>query len=153
MRNMIKGGFTLPGEAGYENLTLELAQRWHADAIRDSDGTILSEQILQSGCDIYSTVCLIRNHNDFLQKNPQYQQQCFLMTEPVTAHTDTLSIVLLSQYRTQQFADGIMSNRPQRLWCKMLCRGILTPSIFWPYAFGKKFRCIIMSPMTGTPSI
>lgn len=104
MRNMIKGGFTLPGEAGYENLTLELAQRWHADAIRDSDGTILSEQILQSGCDIYSTVCLIRNHNDFLQKNPQYQQQCFLMTEPVTAHTDTLSIVLLSQYSTQQFA-------------------------------------------------
>ena len=31
-----KGGFTLPGESGYEKLTLELA-----DVIRDSDGTTL----------------------------------------------------------------------------------------------------------------
>ena len=34
-----KGGFTLPGEAGYEKLTLELAKKWGADVIRDSDGT------------------------------------------------------------------------------------------------------------------
>ncbi|MBQ9911193.1 MAG: hypothetical protein IJM50_06825, partial [Lachnospiraceae bacterium] len=31
-----KGGFTLPGEAGYEQLTLRLAERWGADCIRDS---------------------------------------------------------------------------------------------------------------------
>lgn len=29
-----KGGFTLPGEAGYEKLTLELAKKWGADVIR-----------------------------------------------------------------------------------------------------------------------
>ena len=40
-----KGGFTLPGEAGYEDLTLDLARRWGADAIRDSDGTVLSDKI------------------------------------------------------------------------------------------------------------
>lgn len=34
-----KGFFTLPGEAGYEELTLQLAEKWGADAIRDSDGT------------------------------------------------------------------------------------------------------------------
>ena len=34
-----KGGFTLTGEAGYEKLTLELAKKWGADVIRDSDGT------------------------------------------------------------------------------------------------------------------
>ena len=34
-----KGSFTLPGEAGYEELTLKLAERWGADVIRDSDGT------------------------------------------------------------------------------------------------------------------
>lgn len=39
------GGFTLPGEAGYEDLTLELAKKWGADVIRDSDGTQLSEKI------------------------------------------------------------------------------------------------------------
>ena len=40
-----KGGFTLPGEAGYEKLTLELAKKWGADVIRDSDGTELSLEI------------------------------------------------------------------------------------------------------------
>jgi hypothetical protein len=46
LKNMSKdGGFTLPGEAGYENLTLELAEKWGADSIRDSDGTVLSENI------------------------------------------------------------------------------------------------------------
>ena len=28
-----KGSFTLPGEAGYEELTLKLAERWGADAV------------------------------------------------------------------------------------------------------------------------
>ena len=42
-----KGGFTLPGEAGYEKLTLELADKWGADVIRDSDGTVLSDEITE----------------------------------------------------------------------------------------------------------
>ena len=44
--NKIKGDFTLPGESGYEDLTLELAEKWGADAIRDSDGTVLSDKII-----------------------------------------------------------------------------------------------------------
>ena len=44
-----KGGFTLPGEAGYEKLTLELAKKWGADVIRDSDGTELSPEITEAG--------------------------------------------------------------------------------------------------------
>ena len=32
-----RGDFTLPGEAGYEKLTLELAEKWGADVIRDSE--------------------------------------------------------------------------------------------------------------------
>ena len=49
------GGFTLPGESGQEKLTLELAEKWGADVIRDSDGTKLSDEILDAGYDIYST--------------------------------------------------------------------------------------------------
>ena len=49
------GGFTLPGESGQEKLTLELAKKWGADVIRDSDGTQLSDEILDAGYDIYST--------------------------------------------------------------------------------------------------
>ena len=41
MTGMAKGSFTLPGEAGYEDLTLRMAKKWGADVIRDSDGTVL----------------------------------------------------------------------------------------------------------------
>ena len=58
-----KGHFTLPGEAGYEDLTLELAEKWGADAIRDSDGTVLSNKIISMGYNVYSTRCLIRIDN------------------------------------------------------------------------------------------
>ena len=43
-----KGGFTLPGESGYEDLTLKMAEKWGADVIRDSDGTVLSAQIVHA---------------------------------------------------------------------------------------------------------
>lgn len=64
------GGFTLPGESGQEKLTLELAKKWGADVIRDSDGTQLSDEILDAGYDIYSTICIIRDHNAWGKGTP-----------------------------------------------------------------------------------
>ena len=75
-----KGGFTLPGEAGYEKLTLELADKWGADVIRDSDGTVLSDEITNAGYGIYSTICIIRDHNAWAKENQDKLQQTFLMT-------------------------------------------------------------------------
>ena len=63
-----KGSFTLPGESGYEKLTLELAEKWGADVIRDSDGTVLSDEILDAGYGIYSTICMIRDHNAWAEE-------------------------------------------------------------------------------------
>ena len=36
MAEIKKGSFTLPGEAGFESLTLKMAEKWGADVIRDS---------------------------------------------------------------------------------------------------------------------
>lgn len=63
-----KGGFTLPGESGYEKLTLEMAEKWGADVIRDSDGTELSPEIINAGYGIYSTICIIRDHNEWAKQ-------------------------------------------------------------------------------------
>ena len=93
-----KGGFTLPGEAGYEKLTLEMAEKWGADVIRDSDGTVLSDEILEAGYGIYSTICIIRDHNDWAKKNMDKLQQTFLITQPVTAASDTLEIDLMKDF-------------------------------------------------------
>lgn len=101
--NFREGGFTLPGEAGYEALTLKLAEKWGADVIRDSDGTRLSDAIVKAGYGIYSTVCVIREHNDFISKHPLSRQQAFLCSEPVTADDGSVTINLLKGYFAQQF--------------------------------------------------
>ena len=74
-----RGSFTLPGEAGHEKLTLALAERWGADTIRDSDGTRLSDALLSSGYDIYSTLCLVRADTAWARAMKAIQQ------EPISA--------------------------------------------------------------------
>jgi len=103
MAKHTKGSFTLPGESGYEKLTLKMAEKWGADVIRDSDGTALSDEILNAGYEIYSTICIIRDHNEWATRHPQELQQTFLMSQPVTATEEFLSIHLLDGYYAQQF--------------------------------------------------
>ena len=98
-----KGGFTLPGESGYEELTLKMAEKWGADVIRDSDGTELSPEILNAGYGIYSTICIIRDHNEWAKKNLDKLQQVFLMTFPVVATDCRLTIDLMKDYFADQF--------------------------------------------------
>ncbi len=100
---MGKGSFTLPGEAGYEKLTLQLAEKWGADVIRDSDGTVLSDEITKAGYGIYSTICIIRDHNEWAKQNQDKLQQTFLMTHPVTADSERLEISLMADFFAEQF--------------------------------------------------
>ena len=97
------GGFTLPGESGCEDLTLELAKTWGADVIRDSDGTQLSDEILNAGYDIYSTICLIRDHNAWAKEHPHCLQQTFLSTRPRPAGQGPLTVRLMEDFFDQQF--------------------------------------------------
>ena len=101
--NFHQGDFTLPGEAGYEQLTLELAKKWGADVIRDSDGTKLSDEIVQAGYGIYSTICIIRQHNAFANAHPDAQQQTFLCSDPVVATGDSVTIHPLDGFFDEQF--------------------------------------------------
>lgn len=98
-----KGRFTLPGESGYEALTLEMAEKWGADVIRDSDGTELSQEIIDAGYGIYSTICIIRDHNAWAKENTDKLQQTFLMTKPVVATEKTLCIDLMKDFFNEQF--------------------------------------------------
>lgn len=98
-----RGGFTLPGESGYEALTLKLAEKWGADVIRDSDGTVLSNEILDSGYDIYSTICIIRDHNTWAKDNTDKLQQSFLMTSPLVAAENHITIRLMDDFFEEQF--------------------------------------------------
>ena len=101
--NMEKGGFTLPGESGYEKLTLEMAEKWGADVIRDSDGTVLSDEITNSGYGIYSTICIIRDHNAWAKENMDKLQQTFLCTPAAIAAEDAITISLMESFFDEQF--------------------------------------------------
>ncbi len=103
MKRVERGSFTLPGEAGYEKLTLELAEKWGADVIRDSDGTVLSDEITKAGYGIYSTICVIRDHNEWARRNQDKLQQCFLMTHPATAESGNLTVPLMEDFFEEQF--------------------------------------------------
>ena len=100
---MSKGNFTLPGESGYEDLTLQLAERWGADVIRDSDGTSLSPAILESPYSIYSTICPIRDHNEWIRNNSYARQQTFLCSAPKLARGESLIVHPLNGFFDGQF--------------------------------------------------
>jgi beta-D-galactosyl-(1->4)-L-rhamnose phosphorylase len=115
-----KGDFTLPGEAGYEDLTLELAEKWGADAIRDSDGTVLSDKIISADYDIYSTICLVRADNEWAKANRNKLQQNYLMSIPVVAVDDSVEIELLKGFFREQFT--INTNDDPRIWWQVFDR-------------------------------
>lgn len=113
--DLTHGDFTLPGEAGYEQLTLRLAKKWGADTIRDSDGTQLSPEIVQSGYAIYSTLCLVRSVQPWARVNRDKLQQNFLMSFPVVAAKATTTVTLLAGYYTEQFAVNF-GDSPKKWW-------------------------------------
>ncbi len=135
-----RGGFTLPGEAGYEELTLKLAQKWGADVIRDSDGTELSEDIIHAGYGIYSTLCIIRDHNEWAEKNRDKLQQTFLCTEPVTAvdnKREQLTVDLMAGFFEEQFEinDSPASMKYWQVYDRT--SNVLVPDHDWVYDKGQ----------------
>lgn len=136
---MKQGDFTLPGEAGYEKLTLELAKKWGADVIRDSDGTHLSDEIVNAGYGIYSTICIIRQHNAFAAEHPDAQQQTFLCSDAVTATEETVTLDPLAGYFREQFE---MNETPEALrYMQVMDRttGKEVARESWEYRDGKVF--------------
>ena len=100
-----KGGrFTLPGETGMEDIVAKLAKEWQVDAVRDSDGTQLSQEILDMGLQVYSTLCLVRADNAYMKAHPEYRQQIYLLSEPYVAQGDTVEIDLMKKFFSEQFA-------------------------------------------------
>ncbi len=133
MKAFSKGDFTLPGEAGYEALTLALAEKWGADVIRDSDGTQLSDALLGAGYGVYSTICIIRDHNAWAKQHSDRLQQTFLGTKPQIATEGTLTVSIMADFFGEQFSVNA-SDDAMRYW-QVYDRttNALVPSDLWQY--------------------
>ena len=134
---MEKGRFTLPGESGMEKEIKELAELWGVDAIRDSDGTALSQELIDMGLNVYSTICLVRMDNEFAKNNKNYLQQIFLTSDCYTATEATLAIDIMENTFSEQFVPNTEVDM-KKYW-QVMDRTTDEPVSFdcWSYENGK----------------
>ena len=97
------GSITLPAEVGEEKMVVQLAKKWGADAIRDSDGTELSQDMLDMGLEVYSTTCLVRAEQTYPRKHMDQLPQKFLMSDPVTSTSSKLVIDPMSGFYREKY--------------------------------------------------
>lgn len=93
--NIKKGRVTIPTDVDVIPETLEIMKRLGADAVRDCDGTDFPKELQEVDAKIYSTYYTTRKDNAWAKANPDEVQQCYLMTDFITALGDTLSIKLM----------------------------------------------------------
>ena len=95
------GRFTLPSESNFAEKTKELAELWGADAIRNSDGTQLDEQVLALGKKIYSAYFPTRAHNEWITLHMDETPQVYLLSERVLAQSSSTVIPLMDRFFTE----------------------------------------------------
>ena len=110
-----KGRFTLPTEAGKDDLVKDLAVKWGADTIRDSDGTELSESLTSLGFDVFSTVCLTRADQVYVRSHQQYLIQKFFRSDAETATGDTIVLHPMAGFYVKKYRIDL-NHDPKRWW-------------------------------------
>ena len=75
-----RGRLTIPTDLDVVAETLELAEKWGADAVRDADGTEFPTELADAGLKVYSTYYTTRKDNAWAKANPDEVQQCYIMT-------------------------------------------------------------------------
>lgn len=112
----LSGRLTLPSEENFYDETIEMLNKLKADAIRDSDGTKLPDEIKDiEDVDIYTTYFTIRDINDFAYKNLDEAIRLYLSSEFKTATGDSLTIDLLEDYYDEQIKVDHDSD-PKKYW-------------------------------------
>lgn len=98
-----RGRLTLPSEENFYDETIEMLEKLGADAIRDSDGTKLPDDIKDiGGVDIYTTYFTARGHNEFAETVPFEWSRYYLASDFVTATSNELKINFLKGYYPEQ---------------------------------------------------
>lgn len=90
-----KGRVTIPTDLDVIPQTLELMEKWGADAVRDCDGTDFPRELQNVDGKIYSTYYTIRKDNGWAKAHPEEIQQMYVMTPFYMSETDVLRIPLM----------------------------------------------------------
>lgn len=110
-----KGRVTLPSESNFLEQTKEMLERWGADALRDSDGTKLDDDIKALDAKIYTTYFVARAHNEFATEHMEECQQLYIMSKHNTATDTTLKISFMDGYYQEQVIPDYIHD-PKKWW-------------------------------------
>ncbi|MGI6215177.1 MAG: 1,3-beta-galactosyl-N-acetylhexosamine phosphorylase [Christensenellales bacterium] len=110
-----KGRLTIPTDIDIVPQTLELMDKWGADAVRDCDGTEFPIELRDTGAKVYKTYYTTRKDNAWAKANPEEVQQCYIMTGFYVARGNTLSIPLMQGVSEDMMKVNERDN-PKRWW-------------------------------------
>ena len=128
-----KGRVTIPTDIDVVPETLELLERWGADAIRDCDGTDYPEELRSVDAKVYSTYYTTRKDNEWAKANPEEIQQMYLMTPFYTADSESLSIEIMKGLYPDMLSPNTRDDIKR--WWEVVDRttGKVVPTDEWDY--------------------
>lgn len=110
------GRVTIPSEENFYDETLEIIERLGADAIRDSDGTKLSDEVKDiENVEIYTKYLTARGYNDFANLHLDEMSRFYLLSDFVTAFEETTEIFFSKDYYSEQIKPDY-DNDPKVWW-------------------------------------
>ena len=109
-----KGRVTVPTDVDVIDATIEIINRWKADAIRDCDGTDMPDELRKMDIKQYATYYTTRKDNEWAKANPDEIQQMYLMSDFVTARSNELRIKIMEHFYKDQLKPNTKDNH--RWW-------------------------------------
>lgn len=137
-----RGRVTIPTNLDVVPQTVEILNRWGADAIRDCDGTEFPEELINVGAKIYVTYYTTRKDNEWAKANPDEVQQCYIMTGFYTATDKELSIPLMKGISGELMQ--VNTRDDIKRWWEVMDRscGEALPAEQWEY--NKETGCVVI---------
>lgn len=137
-----RGQVTIPTDVDVVPETLELFERWGADAIRDCDGTDYPEALKSVEAKVYSTYYTTRKDNEWAKANPDEVQQCYIMTGFYMAEGESLKIPLMSGFSRELLT--VNTRDDIKRWWEVMDRtaGTPVPSSDWEYE--EESGCVVL---------
>ena len=128
---MKKGQVTVPTDVDVIEDTINIINRWKADAIRDCDGTDMPEELRKMDIKQYATYYTTRKDNAWAQANPDEIQQMYLMSDYVTAKDTELRIQIMQHYYKDQLKPNTINDIHR--WWEVIDRTTDLPVTDWEY--------------------
>jgi 1,3-beta-galactosyl-N-acetylhexosamine phosphorylase len=130
---MLTGRVTIPTDTDVVPETIELLNKWGADAIRDCDGTDYPEELKCVPAKVYKTYYTTRKDNEWAKAHPEEVQQCYIMTPFYTAAERNLRIPLLKGIAKDLMKVNDYDDKAR--WWEVIDRstGLVVPTEDWSY--------------------